>query len=1065
MPVACAFGWIIIGPQLPPVGVAHRYHDDDDAGKFRQSICLVPGDHTVEMSTLGTCTFHISSFEMHLGGTALINRVDVVDTAKYHFAVPVPGPCPSTQVDNSDHAAVRSISGSTGDVVTVTCDAGYIGGGDAVCGAGGLWAGLTACTVPGPCPSTQVDNSDHAALRSISGSTGDVVTVTCDAGYIGGGDAVCGAGGLWAGLTDCTGCVKVIVGIQSVGSAGQVGWTISGLQPPVGVAFGTYSWVERSTQSVCLVPGEHIFEAKDSTGAGWNGGTFDVYLGEIALIDRSGVSGSGSNHSFTVPVPGPCPSTQVDNSDHAALRSISGSTGDVVTVTCDAGYIGGGDAVCGAGGLWAGLTACTDRSGFNYVGIGCCREADCHSCSSPYDSMASCVDHYSECIAKCMTMCVGIAYAAHPLSSSDGCELVGRARCVVYLGVVDVGGTKGSAQEYMCYRPGADSGSTITRYGSPQLSVGWESDDTSTSSSSSSASASASQDSETDTVTVTLEECSSNVRKVIVFMKLIGTWSADLVIKLSHLGVADVLLMGSLHGAASWHGVLIVFDDDAAASIANNGGQDAGYWRPEESLTAFKDLPAAGDWTLTVIDLSPAWENHYVEGWGITVTCDSSSSGVDRCVAEVNWPDVDHGLVCGDCRVLVNNMASTYLGLCDNYCQSFGRQCVGAWEESSDSCTVQSTGSCSISFGSTSDAICECSADETGLNPSLPPLPLPSPSPSPSLPTVLNLALNQFTEHVDWAMNAVDGNKFTQASSTERVRPRLKITLAEASFVQKVVVWNTITRDDRWEANPFWIKLLDSAGHQVASRWFGTTALWYPWRYVDVAGVKFVVVHLDHVDPRSFHLAEVEVFGYAGTPPSLEADCGVPIQSHWVFHGCTGNNQTYGGSCSVSCEVGYIGRPRATCFSSGSWAYTGSCSLGCQDGVLNGDESFVDCGGSCTVCGPSKTMLGHTGPVKWVSFSPDGTMALSAAGSEDFSVRLWDVRDGTSEVWMAHTTPLYFAVFSPDGDEALSSAIGRGLRRWNVRTGTSERVIVGAYTHIREVRLQRSLRGFLPRWN
>ena len=81
------------------------------------------------------------------------------------------------------------------------------------------------------------------------------------------------------------------------------------------------------------------------------------------------------------------------------------------------------------------------------------------------------------------------------------------------------------------------------------------------------------------------------------------------------------------------------------------------------------------------------------------------------CADEESWPDLDHGLVCGECKVLVNHMSSKYGGLCDNYCHAIGKQCVGAWEEAGDTCTVEHDGSCSVSFGGTSDAICECSPD------------------------------------------------------------------------------------------------------------------------------------------------------------------------------------------------------------------------------------------------------------------------------------------------------------------------------------------------------------------
>ena len=43
-------------------------------------------------------------------------------------------------------------------------------------------------------------------------------------------------------------------------------------------------------------------------------------------------------------------------------------------------------------------------------------------------------------------------------------------------------------------------------------------------------------------------------------------------------------------------------------------------------------------------------------------------------------PDKDHGLICGECKVLVDNFDSTYQ-TCDGYCASIGKTCVGAWEE------------------------------------------------------------------------------------------------------------------------------------------------------------------------------------------------------------------------------------------------------------------------------------------------------------------------------------------------------------------------------------------------
>jgi len=80
---------------------------------------------------------------------------------------------------------------------------------------------------------------------------------------------------------------------------------------------------------------------------------------------------------------------------------------------------------------------------------------------------------------------------------------------------------------------------------------------------------------------------------------------------------------------------------------------------------------------------------------------------------ETSWPDLDHGLSCGPCKVLVNNFGSKYGGSCNNYCQSMSRTCLGAWEEAGDSCEVLSEIGCNNTLESTSDAICECSKAST----------------------------------------------------------------------------------------------------------------------------------------------------------------------------------------------------------------------------------------------------------------------------------------------------------------------------------------------------------------
>lgn len=68
--------------------------------------------------------------------------------------------------------------------------------------------------------------------------------------------------------------------------------------------------------------------------------------------------------------------------------------------------------------------------------------------------------------------------------------------------------------------------------------------------------------------------------------------------------------------------------------------------------------------------------------------------GKNQCDAG-SWPDKDHGLICGDCKVLVDHFDSKYK-TCDGYCTAIGQgRCLGAWEESADTCRVKHAMKCS----------------------------------------------------------------------------------------------------------------------------------------------------------------------------------------------------------------------------------------------------------------------------------------------------------------------------------------------------------------------------------
>jgi len=104
------------------------------------------------------------------------------------------------------------------------------------------------------------------------------------------------------------------------------------------------------------------------------------------------------------------------------------------------------------------------------------------------------------------------------------------------------------------------------------------------------------------------------------------------------------------------------------------------------------------------------------------------ASGADIC-DESSWPDKAHGIVCGECKVLVHKSIGGHR-TCAGYCASLGLPCTGAWEGSGrlgedgsweDTCAVNHEMTCDQSLSSyislsSSGAICECNpaAEVTG---------------------------------------------------------------------------------------------------------------------------------------------------------------------------------------------------------------------------------------------------------------------------------------------------------------------------------------------------------------
>ncbi|KAG6810612.1 hypothetical protein H0H92_011110 [Tricholoma furcatifolium] len=94
-------------------------------------------------------------------------------------------------------------------------------------------------------------------------------------------------------------------------------------------------------------------------------------------------------------------------------------------------------------------------------------------------------------------------------------------------------------------------------------------------------------------------------------------------------------------------------------------------------------------------------------------------------------------------------------------------------------------------------------------------------------------------------------------------------------------------------------------------------------------------------------------------------------------------------------------------------------------------------------------LQGHTGWIRSVAFSHDGTQIVS--GSDDQTARVWDASTGKQFQKLQGHASISSVAFSPDGTQIVSGSLDNSVRVWDVSTGKQIQILQGHSRSVKSV--------------